>query len=77
MASLANNSSLDVGAAEESVLVRHGLESASGSGVLAGAEVVTVGDGVTVFLGELRGEGVLDVDEDVALDEGLGACWIR
>lgn len=75
LAGLANNSSLDVLAAKESVLVGNGLESASGSRVLGRAEVVVALDGVALLLGELRGEGFLDVDEDVALDEGLGACW--
>lgn len=75
LAGLANNSSLDVLAAEKSVLVRNALESASGSRVLGGAEVVVVLDGVALLLGELRGKRVLDVDEDVALDEGLGTCW--
>lgn len=75
LAGLANNSSLDVLAAEKSVLVRNALKSASGSRVLGGAEVVVVLDGVALLLGELRGKRVLDVDEDVALDEGLGACW--
>lgn len=74
LAGLANNSSLDVLAAKESVLVRNGLESASGGRVLARAEVVIRLDGVAILLGELRGERVLDADEDVALDEGLGAC---
>lgn len=71
---LANNSSLDVLAAKESVLVRNGLESASGSRVLGRAEVVVALNSVALFLGELRGQRFLDVDEDVALDEGLGAC---
>lgn len=74
LASGANNSSLDLVAAEKSVLVRDALEGTSGSSVLAGAEVVVVLDGVALLLGELRGERVFDVDEDVALDEGLGAC---
>ena len=74
LASGANNSSLDLVAAEKSVLVRDALEGTSGSSVLAGAEVVVVLDGVALLLGELRAERVLDVDEDVALDEGLGAC---
>ena len=74
LAGLANNSSLDVLAAEKSVLVRNGLESASGGRVLARAEVVIRLDGVAILLGELGGKRVLDVDEDVALDEGLGAC---
>ena len=75
LAGLANNSSLDVLAAEKSVLVGNALEGTGGSRVLGGAEVVVVLDSVALLLGELRGEGVLDVDEDVALDEGLGACW--
>ena len=74
LAGLANNSSLDVLAAKEGVLVGNGLESASGSRVLGRAEVVVALDGVAILLGELRGERLLDVDEDVALDEGLGAC---
>lgn len=74
LASLANNSSLDVLAAKQGVLVGNGLESASGSRVLSRAEVVVVLDGVAILLGELRGQRFLDVDEDVALDEGLGAC---
>ena len=47
--------------------------SARRSAVLAGAEVVVLLDGVAVLLGEARGQGILDVDEDVALDERLGA----
>lgn len=74
LAGLANNSSLDVLAAEKSVLVGNALEGTSGSRVLGGAEVVVVLDSVALLLGELRGERLLDVDEDVALDEGLGAC---
>ena len=53
LAGLANNSSLDVLAAKESVLVRNSLESASGSRVLARAEIVVLLDGVALLLGEL------------------------
>jgi hypothetical protein len=76
LAGLANNSSLDVLAAKESVLVRNSLESASGSGVLARAEVVVLLDGVAILVRELRGERVLDAGENVALDEDLGACLV-
>jgi hypothetical protein len=74
LAGSANNSSLDVLAAKQSVLVRHAVKSASRSSVAAGAEIVVVLDREAVFVGELRGQSVLDVDEDIALDKGLGAC---
>jgi hypothetical protein len=74
LAGSANNSSLHMLAAEQSVLVRHAVKSASRSSVTAGTEIVVVLDGKAIFLGELRGQSVLDVHEDVAFDEGLGAC---
>jgi hypothetical protein len=49
---------------------------ASGSGVLARAEVVVLLDGVAILVRELRGERVLDAGENVALDEDLGACLV-
>lgn len=73
VASNANNSSLNILAAEQLVLVRNAGKVALRSGVLAGAEVVVALDSVAVLLGELGGQGILDVDEDVALDQGLGA----
>ena len=69
----ANNSVLNILAAEQLILVRNASKSASRRAVLAGAEVVVLCDGVAVLLGEARGQGVLDADEDVALDERLGA----
>jgi hypothetical protein len=68
-----DNSSLDVLATKQLILVRNASELALGSAVLAVTEVVVVLDGVAILLGEARGQGVLDSDEDVALDERLGA----
>jgi hypothetical protein len=68
VASSAHNRRLDILTSKKSVLVRHAGQSSSGSRVLARAEIVAVGDSEAVFFGELRGQGVFDVDEDVAFD---------
>jgi hypothetical protein len=68
-----HNRRLHILAAQQLILVRHTSKRSLRSAVLALAKVVIVLNSVAVLLGEARGQGVLDADEDVALDERLGA----
>jgi hypothetical protein len=67
-----HNRLLHILAPEQLILVRNASKRALGSAVLACTKVVVLLKGVAVLLGEARGQGVLDSDEDVALDERLG-----
>jgi hypothetical protein len=68
-----HNSLLHILTAQQLILIRNASKRALGSAVLALAKVVVLLHSIAVLLGEARGQGVLDADKDIALDERLGA----
>jgi len=71
--SRSSNSSLNVGRAKKSVLVRNSLQSTSVDGVCSGAEIDVVDGGETDGIGVGGFDGLGDAGEGGGLDEDFGA----